>query len=144
MIWWYSGFIYTILICIACCALWKALKVNNFYPTFLVSTDLNYNQYFIILDRIRLLYTVWKIIELSIFDPFFTDPFLLLKDRWRRNLGKLKTLRIILKWFENFTLQNCLWSSWSTSSELPSPWPSVSSGRDLLTNPSGWPWLGNI
>ena len=29
-----TGFIYTILICIACSALWQALKVNHFYLFF--------------------------------------------------------------------------------------------------------------
>ena len=78
----FIGFIYTILICIACFALWKALKVIIAFrigyenSIFMFQTESGYSTQF------------GKSFEISIFDPFFTDPFLLLKDRWRRNLGK--------------------------------------------------------
>ena len=61
-------------------ALWKALKVKYIFKSnikyfLLFQTESGYSVQF------------GKSFELSIFDPFFTDPFLLLKDRWRKNLG---------------------------------------------------------
>ena len=71
-----TGFIYTILICFACIALWRALKMESEYKT-------------------RLSSDTWqeesrrnKKFKVGVLDPFFTDPFKLLHKTWRRS-GKL-------------------------------------------------------
>ena len=66
-----TGFIYTILICIACVALWRSLKTESGFAT-----------------------QSGQLFQIGILDPFFTDPFKHLSSSWRDNsrlFGKFLT-----------------------------------------------------